>query len=75
MARIKVKVVGSGKPEDPFRVNLPTYVLIGDVAEDKTAEVEIPDDECKDGKPDKAKIRAKYKGQPRWDREDVLSDV
>ena len=75
MARIKVKVVGSGTREDPLRVNLPTYTMIGEVGKDKTVEVEVPDDECTDGKLDKAKIRAKYKGQPRWDREDVLSQT
>lgn len=27
MKRIKVKLIGSGKPHDPFRVDLPTYVI------------------------------------------------
>lgn len=41
-----------------------------------TCEVLVPDDECDEkGRPDKAKIRAKYKDQPRWDREDVLGDI
>jgi len=41
-----------------------------------TVEVEVPADECdKEGKLDKAKIRQKYRGQPRWDREEVLDDV
>jgi len=69
--RIKVKVVGKGTPEDPLRVNLPTYIMVGDVAKDGSVTVEVPDDECTDGRPDKAKIRAKYKGQPLWDREDL----
>jgi len=73
--KIKVKVVGKGTQDDPFRVNLPTCRMIGEIAKDKTVEVLVPDDECTDGKPDKAKIRAKYKGQPLWDREDVLSDI
>jgi len=42
----------------------------------KSVEVEVPDDECDEhGALDKAKIRSKYKGQPRWDHKDVLSDV
>jgi len=41
-----------------------------------TCEVLVPDDECNDqGQPDKAKIRQKYKGQPRWDRDDVLTGI
>jgi len=41
-----------------------------------TCEVLVPDGECDDkGQLDKAKIRQKYKGQPRWDRDDVLNDV
>lgn len=82
--KIKVKVVGSGKEGDPFRVNLPTYAMIPGSEEYadaekkvlKSVEVQVPDDECDDkGRPDKAKIRAKYKGQPRWDRDDILGDI
>jgi len=73
--RTRVKVTGKGTPEDPYRVNLPTYIMIGDVAEDKTVEVEVPDDECTDGKLDKHKMRNKYKGQPLWDRDGVLADI
>lgn len=84
MKRIKVKVVGSGTPEDPFRVDLPTYHMIPGTEEYagvdkkvlKSVEVDIPADECDDkGRLSKEKIRAKYKGQPRWDREDVTDDV
>jgi len=71
MAKIKVKVTGKGTPEDPLRVNLPTYHMIGEIAADGTVEVEIPNDECTDGKPDKEKIRKKYRGQPLWDRDDL----
>jgi len=83
-ARIKVKVVGSGKLGDPFRVDLPAYTMIPGTEEYADAEkkilasveVLVPDDECDDqGRPDKARIRAKYKGQPRWDHDKVLSDV
>jgi hypothetical protein len=73
LMQIKVKVVGEGKPEDPFRVNLPTYHKIGEI-KDGMATVEVPDDELTDGKPDAEKIRKKYKGNPVWDRED-LKDV
>jgi len=41
-----------------------------------TCEVDVPEDIVDaQGRLDKAKIRAKYKGQPRWDRQDVLSDI
>jgi len=84
MAKIKVKVVGSGKPGDPFRVDLPAYQMIpgsekfADPQKKVLASVEVlvPDDECdKKGRLSKAKIRAKYKGQPLWDREDVTENL
>lgn len=84
MVRIRVKVTGAGKPGDPFRVNLPTYQMIPGTEEYagpqkkvlKSVAVEIPDDEVDaQGRPSAAKIRAKYKGQPRWDRKDVAKDV
>jgi len=84
MARIRARVIGSGKEGDTFRVNLPTYTMIPGTEEYadvehkvlSAVEVLVPDDEVDDkGQPDKAKIRAKYKGQTRWDREDVLSDI
>lgn len=77
-------MIGSGKEGDPFRVNLPTYTMVPGTEEYADAEkkvinsveVLIPDDECDDhGKPDKAKIRSKYKGQPKWDHDDLLSDI
>jgi len=83
-AKIRMKVVGSGKEDDPFRVNLPTYNMTQGTEEYadaekkilKSVEVEIPDDEVDaQGFPDKAKIRSKYKGQPMWDHDGVLSDV
>jgi len=82
--KLRVKVVGSGKPGDPFRVDLPTYQMIPgseEFADPKkkvlaSVEVQVPADECDEkGRLSKAKIRAKYKGQPAWDREDLLSDV
>lgn len=80
---MKVKVIGAGKREDPFRVNLPTYSMVPGTEEYtdaekkilKSVEVEVPADECDDeGRPDKLKIRKKYKGQ-KWDRADVLDDL
>jgi len=82
--KVRVKVVGSGTREDPLRVNLPTWTMVpgseqptkGKVEAGGTVEVMVPDDYVDAaGKLDKAKIRAMYKGQPAWDREDLLSDV
>ena len=84
MTRVKVKVVGSGTPGDPFRVDLPTYTMIpGSEEFDKkdpkrlvSVAVEIPGDECDvHGRPSPEKIRAKYKGQKRWDHNDVAEDL
>lgn len=105
-AKIRVKVVGSGTREDPFRVDLPSYNMVPDswqpiiagrvdkngvLAKDEKGKpivltpaekaelscmVVVPEEICDDkGQPSKAKIRALYKGQPRWDRDDVLDDV
>lgn len=82
--KLRVKVVGSGEPGDPFRVDLPAYEMVPGTEEYSdpekkvlaSVEVKIPADECDDkGQLSKARIRAKYKGQPAWDREDVLEDV
>ncbi len=56
------------------RVNLPTYAMIGNI-ENGIVQVDFPDDEATDGKPDIAKICKKYKGNPHWDRPDVEPDV
>jgi len=83
MPRIRVKVQPPDADTDKYHVHLPTYMMVAGTEEyadrEKTklvsVEVEVPEDECKEGKPDKAKIRAKYHGQPRWDREDILGDI
>jgi len=80
MVKIRVKVVPPDEDNNSFHVHLPTYMVVAGTEEYRdnkvvSVEVIVPDDECKDGKPDKAKIRAKYKGQPRWDREDILGDI
>lgn len=82
--KVKVKVIGSGTLDDPFRVDLPTYQMIPGSEEFagvdkkvlKSVEVLVPADECDEkGRPSPDKIQAKYKGQPRWDRKDVAKDV
>jgi len=83
MVRVRVKVQPPDADRDSYHVHLPTYVMVSGTEEYvdpqktklKSVEVEIPDDECAHGNPDKAKIRAKYKGQPRWDRDDILGDI
>jgi len=80
MARIRVKVQPPDEDCDKYHVHLPSYMMVAGTEvykDDKLVSVEVivPDDECRDGKPDKDKIRQKYKGQPRWDRDNVLSDI
>jgi len=41
-----------------------------------TVDVDVPDDEVDDqGRLSLEKIRVKYRGQPRWDRDTLLSDL
>jgi len=73
-------VAGSFQPIIAGKVHadgvFPNAVLTPAEEAQLTVEVEVPADECTaEGKLDKAKIRAKYRGQPKWDRLDVLSDV
>jgi len=80
MAKIRVKVLPPDEDNNAYHVHLPTCIMVAGTEEyrdDKlvSVEVEVPDDECKDGKPDKDKIRRKYKGQPRWDNPDILGDI
>jgi len=76
----RFKAIGTGTQEDPFRINLPTYTMIPGTEKmggpEKrqliSAEIEFPDDEADEkGYPSLTKIRKKYKGNPKWDREDV----
>ncbi len=71
----KAKVIGTGTPTDPFRVNLPTYQMVGDITAG-TVDILIPQDEynAATARPDKGAIRRKYKGQS-WDRPDVSDDT
>jgi len=84
MKTLRVKVQPPDEDSDSYHVHLPTYMMVPGTEEYidaektklKSVKVLVPDDEVNDqGKPDKAKIRRKYKGQPRWDREDLLGDV
>jgi len=84
MTQLRVKVMGEGTQEDPFRVDLPTYAMIPGTEEyadpEKkvlaSVEVQIPDDECDEkGQPSPEKIRRKYRGQPRWDKPDLQLPV
>jgi len=77
-------VIGAGTDADRFRVNLPTYYMIPGTEQYKdpekkvleSVEVVVPDDEVDEkGRPNKEKIRAKYRGIPAWDRDDVLKDI
>jgi len=63
MKRLKARLEGSGSYEDPFRVNLPTYVLDGepDIGR-RWAWVQVPDDEVDDeGQISQKRIREKYR--------------
>jgi len=84
MARFRARVIGSGSAEDPYRVDLPNYQMVEPLAlppglppkdPKRRVFVEIPDDELNGGRPSKAKIRQKYRGQPAWDRPDVCDDI
>ena len=74
MRRVKVRLTGSGTGKDPFRVNLPTYVI--DAPPDygrRWAWVLVPDDEVTpDGRISQARIRKKYReGWDKFDAETV----
>lgn len=77
MKKITAKFIGSGTVADPFRVDLPTYRMVGNPDHSqKKVEIEVPDDEVDEtGKLDKNKIRAKYRGQPKWDKPTVTDNV
>ena len=82
-----VKVIGSGSPADPFRVDLPTAAMIGPIRPNAQADtppvsrrvdIEVPDDEAEEignsGKFRlvKEKIKKKYRNQKKWDNDDPL---
>jgi len=84
MKRIKVKLSGKGTRDDPWRVNLPTYVMAVDYdvegnpidtmnTKNKTCDVLVPDDEVDaEGKIDEKRIREKYKeGWSKFKAEDA----
>jgi len=63
MAKVKVRLIGSGKEDDPFRVPLPIYQMVEVDYSLMTVVVLIPDDEVKEGKIDRDRIKEKY---PEW---------
>lgn len=75
MKKLKIKLSGDGTNSNPYHVNIPTYQIME--IKDKIATVEVPDDEINSntGKLDKNKIRHKYRGQSKWDRQDVTDDI
>lgn len=81
MKQLIVKALGTGQKGDPFRVNLPSYiineVIIGSPIK---ANISVPNDEVDVDNItgvvtlSKVKIRLKYRGQS-WDKVDVTDDV
>jgi len=77
--RVKVKVIGSGTEDDPYRVDLPNWELeVVDLKPQidykaRIAWVLIPDDEVdEEGRINEKRIREKYPGRwKRFRREDV----
>jgi len=64
MKQVRVKIVGSGAQGDPFTVDLPTWLMVGEIDHNvKECQVYIPDDETTDGEIDQNKIRKKYGGK------------
>ena len=63
MKKVKVKITGKGTEKEPFTVDLPTWVMIGEIDHNKKeCEVYLPSDEVlSNGKINQSKIRSKYK--------------
>jgi len=69
MKRLKVKMIGSGTPDNPYRVDLPTWQGLkfdtdkGIYPPKAKAVVLVPDDECTPGgRISRATLRKKYAG-------------
>lgn len=45
MRRIVLPIVGAGTPDDPRRVDLPTYQWVSDAADGLSAVVDVPDED------------------------------
>jgi len=74
MRKIRVKMIGSGTPDDPYRVDLPNYRIIeadtdrGIRPPKAYAIIEVPNDELTpSGRISRATLKKKYKGS-RWER-------
>jgi len=77
MAKVKVRLIGDGTETSPYRVPLPTYVIIRVNYTAKWADVEVPDDEVKEGRIDRERIKEKYQEWYRVNREefDALEEL
>jgi len=70
VVRVKVRLIGEGTEENPYRVPLPTYQIIEIDYERGRAVILIPDDEVKEGRVDRERIREKYREWYRANREE-----
>ena len=59
VVRIKVRLIGSGTPEDPYRVPLPTYTIVEIDYKRKIAVVEVPDELFEEVLPDGTRRRSR----------------
>lgn len=77
MTIIKARIIGLGTQDNPKRVNLPSYQMVGEINAAGICDIIIPDDELNASKtrPNAHLIRAKYRGQVLWDRVGVAGDV
>lgn len=71
LIRVRVSV----GPDGERYIDLPTYQVISGTERGKTVVVAVPDDECEGGDICPYRIRAKYRGQPRWDRADMAERI
>jgi len=77
MKKVKVRLIGSGTEDDPYRVPLPTYQMVEVDYSLMIAVVLIPDDEVKKGRVDRGRIKEKYREWYRANREefDALEEL
>jgi hypothetical protein len=72
MAQVRVRME---EIDGVWQVNLPTYTIVPGSEDYNTGQcvVEVPDDELGEDRGetvvDKAKLRRKYRGQGKWDRD------
>jgi len=68
--KLRVKLIGRGTPDDPIRVNFPTYIMITGTERPDSVVVELPNEYFEKPRSLKENIRRIYRGQPQWDRDD-----